>query len=87
MRNPAMLRARSWLIGLAVVALASSGCSRVRQSQGYLIDETLLTSIQPGVDNRDRPFRHNSMPANGIMYRAIPANMPLPTPRCWSNPS
>ncbi|MBB6228522.1 outer membrane protein assembly factor BamE (lipoprotein component of BamABCDE complex) [Polymorphobacter multimanifer] len=33
-------------------ALLASGCSRVVASQGYLIDETLLTSIQPGVDNK-----------------------------------
>ena len=40
-------------IGLVATAIAASGCSRVRQNQGYLVDETLLTSIQPGVDNRD----------------------------------
>ncbi|KPF71435.1 cell envelope protein SmpA [alpha proteobacterium AAP81b] len=39
--------------GLIGVAALSAGCSQVRSSQGYLIDETLLTSIQPGVDNRE----------------------------------
>lgn len=38
---------------LAAVALAAAGCSRIQQNQGYLIDETLLTSVQPGIDNRD----------------------------------
>ena len=47
MRNPALLAA------LVATALTAGGCSRVRQNQGYLVDETLLTSIQPGVDNRD----------------------------------
>ena len=41
------------LAGLAVMALGASSCSRIQQNQGYLIDETLLTSIQPGVDNRE----------------------------------
>ena len=47
MRKPALI------IGLVAVALTASGCTRIRQNQGYLVDETLLTSIQPGVDNRD----------------------------------
>ena len=44
---------KSLVIGVVLVALAASGCTRIRQNQGYLVDETLLTSIQPGVDNRD----------------------------------
>lgn len=47
MRHPHLLA------GLAVAAIAVSGCSRIQQNQGYLVDETLVTSIQPGVDNRD----------------------------------
>ena len=47
MRKPALL------VGLVAVAFAAGGCTRIRQNQGYLVDETLLTSIQPGVDNRD----------------------------------
>lgn len=47
MRKPVLL------ISLVAVAFAASGCTRIRQNQGYLVDETLLTSIQPGVDNRD----------------------------------
>jgi outer membrane protein assembly factor BamE (lipoprotein component of BamABCDE complex) len=47
MRKPAII------VGLLLVALAASGCTRIRQNQGYLVDETLLTSVQPGVDNRD----------------------------------
>ena len=39
--------------GLAALAITAGGCSRIQQNQGYLVDETLLTSIQPGVDNRD----------------------------------
>jgi outer membrane protein assembly factor BamE (lipoprotein component of BamABCDE complex) len=41
------------VVGLLAVAITASGCTRIRQNQGYLVDETLITSIQPGVDNRD----------------------------------
>ena len=47
------MRSRFLLAGLAAAAMGASGCSRIQQNQGYLIDETLLTSVQPGVDNRD----------------------------------
>lgn len=30
-----------------------AGCTKVRDHQGYVVDETLITAIQPGVDNRD----------------------------------
>lgn len=36
-----------------VLALAlASGCSSIRDHRGYLVDQTLLDSIQPGIDNR-----------------------------------
>jgi outer membrane protein assembly factor BamE (lipoprotein component of BamABCDE complex) len=41
------------VISLVAAVVTTSGCTRIRQNQGYLVDETLLTSIQPGVDNRD----------------------------------
>ena len=34
-------------------ALAAGGCTRIVDRQGYVIDETLVSSIQPGVDNRE----------------------------------
>ncbi len=41
------------LAALAGVALALSGCTQFRGHQGYVGDTTLISSIQPGVDNRD----------------------------------
>lgn len=41
-----------WLGAVLGVALLAGGCSRVVANQGYLVDETLLTSIQAGVDNK-----------------------------------
>ena len=34
-------------------AVLTAGCAPFREHQGYLVDETLVTAIQPGVDNRD----------------------------------
>ena len=41
--------------GIAVIAcgLVLAGCTRIRDHQGYILDETLVTAIQPGVDNRE----------------------------------
>lgn len=47
-------RGRSFVLGLVIgAALLSAGCTRIRDRQGYLLDETLVKAIQPGVDNRD----------------------------------
>lgn len=34
------------------VALAVGGCASIRDHRGYMIDQALLDSVQPGVDNR-----------------------------------
>ena len=41
------------LVALALGALLISGCARIRDHQGYIVDEPLITAIQPGVDNRE----------------------------------
>jgi outer membrane protein assembly factor BamE (lipoprotein component of BamABCDE complex) len=39
---------------LLVAAAASLGaCSKMRDIQGYIVDESLVTAVQPGVDNKD----------------------------------
>ncbi|QDM40682.1 outer membrane protein assembly factor BamE [Altererythrobacter sp. TH136] len=37
---------------LAAVALAMGGCASIKESRGYIVDQTLTSSIQPGIDNR-----------------------------------
>jgi len=37
---------------IAVLSL-SSGCTRLKSHQGYIGDQTLLSSVQPGVDNKE----------------------------------
>jgi outer membrane protein assembly factor BamE (lipoprotein component of BamABCDE complex) len=34
-------------------ALALGGCTSVRQHQGYFLESTLVSAIQPGTDNKD----------------------------------
>lgn len=36
---------------LAVAALLG-GCTSIRDHRGYLVDQTLIDSVQPGIDNR-----------------------------------
>lgn len=38
-------------IALAVATLVG-GCTSIRDHRGYLIDQSLLDSVQPGIDNR-----------------------------------
>ena len=38
---------------LIAVGLAAAGCSRIQDRQGYLTDDVLVASVQPGVDNRE----------------------------------
>jgi outer membrane protein assembly factor BamE (lipoprotein component of BamABCDE complex) len=45
---------RAIAVGLALgAAILTSGCARIKDRQGYLVDETLVSAIQAGVDNRD----------------------------------
>lgn len=33
-------------------AMALGGCTSIKESRGYIVDQTLLASVQPGIDNR-----------------------------------
>ena len=37
---------------VAGLGLALSGCSSIRESRGYVVDNVLMQTIQPGIDNR-----------------------------------
>lgn len=45
------LKIRAAGMAVALVALLG-GCTSIRDHRGYLVDQTLLDSIQPGIDNR-----------------------------------
>ena len=55
-------------IMMIAAALITSGCSRVKAQQGYLVDETLFTSILPGVDNRESVSRTLGRPTFAAQF-------------------
>ncbi len=41
-------------LGACVVAMAlTAGCTRIRNTQGYIGDAELMATVKPGVDNKD----------------------------------
>jgi outer membrane protein assembly factor BamE (lipoprotein component of BamABCDE complex) len=38
---------------MIVTATLTSGCTRIKDRQGYVLEDTLVDSVQPGIDNRD----------------------------------
>lgn len=47
------MRASNVVIAVVLAAAVLPGCSRIKQNQGYIVDESLVTAIQPGVDNKE----------------------------------
>jgi outer membrane protein assembly factor BamE (lipoprotein component of BamABCDE complex) len=46
--------ARSIVLTAAIgAAVLSAGCTRIRDHQGYVLDQQLAQAIQPGIDNRE----------------------------------
>ncbi len=41
------------LLAAVAAGLALGGCTKTQDIQGYLVDETLVAAIQPGIDNKD----------------------------------
>lgn len=49
-----MVSGRKAALLIAVAAgLATGGCTKTQDLQGYLVDETLVSAVQPGVDNKE----------------------------------
>lgn len=38
---------------LGTAAMLSAGCTAIRDHRGYVVDEVLVTAVQPGIDNRE----------------------------------
>lgn len=47
-----MMRAALVSAALVGMALAASGCTKIRYNMGYIVDPTLVAAVQPGVDNK-----------------------------------
>lgn len=39
-------------LALSAAGLALTGCSSILESRGYIIDQTLMDTVQPGIDNQ-----------------------------------
>ncbi len=52
-------------VGLALVGalVLTSGCTRMRGHQGYILDQTIVDAIQPGVDNRESVIKSLGRPS------------------------
>lgn len=46
------MQAKVRLIAICGAALALSACASIKDRRGYLVDETLMSSVQPGIDNQ-----------------------------------
>lgn len=64
-------------VASVVLLLGLAACAQVRGHQGFLTDEVLVSSVQPGVDNRDsvaktlgRPSFQGQFDANDWYYVA-----------------
>lgn len=51
--NPSTRRTATAMAVALGLAAGLSGCARIRGHQGYVMDNTLVASVAPGVDNRD----------------------------------
>ncbi|WP_129793552.1 outer membrane protein assembly factor BamE [Sphingosinicella sp. CPCC 101087] len=82
---------RAVTIALLGATVLAAGCAPIRTHQGYVMDETLVAAIQPGVDNRDsvvgtlgRPTFVGQFDQRDWYYvsrdtRQLAFNMPRPT--------
>jgi outer membrane protein assembly factor BamE (lipoprotein component of BamABCDE complex) len=51
MKKPNYIRGAA-ILSIAIFAMGSAGCSRLRTHQGYIGDEVLINAITAGVDNK-----------------------------------
>jgi outer membrane protein assembly factor BamE (lipoprotein component of BamABCDE complex) len=49
--------APTFILAAALAAPLLGGCTAIRDHQGYVVDDELVTAVQPGVDNRDSVMR------------------------------
>lgn len=64
------MRLVSVLVLSTTLALAISGCSRIKDLKGYVSDEQVMTLVQPGVDNRDSVMKTLGRPTMASAFDA-----------------
>ena len=51
------------IVVAAVVAATAAGCASIKDHRGYIVDQALVDSIQPGIDNRTSVERSLGRPS------------------------
>jgi outer membrane protein assembly factor BamE (lipoprotein component of BamABCDE complex) len=59
----ATFASRRLMAGLCLGALLVSGCTKILDHKGYVVDTALVDSVQPGVDNRDSVMKTLGRPS------------------------
>ena len=48
---------------MALAATMLGGCSTLRDHKGYIVDSTLINTVEPGIDNRDSVYKTLGRPS------------------------
>ncbi|MCB2049732.1 MAG: outer membrane protein assembly factor BamE [Novosphingobium sp.] len=60
------MRIKSHMVGMTALvlgtALMASGCTSIRAHRGYIVDQALIETVQPGIDNRESVERSLGRP-------------------------
>ncbi len=65
MRNSRLMVQGAAMLALCVVA---AGCTSIKDHRGYILDEVLVSSVQPGVDNKQSVERALGRPTFTSQY-------------------
>lgn len=74
------------LCGSMAAALAASGCTQLRTHEGYIVDQTLVDSVVPGIDNRESVARTLGQPTLASQFGTVNgqgAMVPVDQARDW----
>jgi outer membrane protein assembly factor BamE (lipoprotein component of BamABCDE complex) len=64
------MKAKTAIAAGALMALAglASGCTTIKEKRGYMVDETLVSQVQPGLDNKKSVERTLGRPTFSSIY-------------------
>lgn len=56
------------MAALIAASVLASGCTRIRDHKGYVVDQALVAAVQPGVDNRESVERMLGRPTFAAQF-------------------
>lgn len=65
---------------LTGAAVAASGCTQLRTHQGYIVDQVLLDSVTPGIDNKASVERTLGRPTFSSQFGVVGSEAKIVTP-------